>query len=496
MKTKLVVLPLILALTSAWTTAAQSSNSTAPSWEKMETRDTRIGKLVFENGYPSKKTLELLYDERDFQRASQAYIWSLPAVSMMNFVDSFKNDLGGEFGDFFHIKSYDDASHGITANATTEYLLSWYDLSESGPFVIVEPKGAMAGFVLDMWQRPLTDLGIPGVFGGKDGKHLIVGPGQEVPAGVEDYNVVHSTSNYIQLFERILATDPEVKEKIMKEAQLYAYKDRSNPGTTKVIPVAGRVWRSNQPRGMDYWKFLSEFINHEPAEERDRFFWATLVPLGIEKGKPFNPTERQKKILEEAVFVGEAMAGANNFDSRFDAAFYAPGTKWDIALAHNLDQRAEHYNQLDERAAWYYEALSSSKGMKSSRPGIGSTYLGGYRDKDNEWLDGGKNYKLRVPANAPAKRFWSITVYHNDTRYLTRNKQKIADRSSRMDLLKNDDGSVTIYFGPTAPEGKEQNWIPTNPGEGWFSYFRLYGPLEAYFDRSWVLPDFEKANWN
>ena len=80
--------------------------------DKMETRDTRIGKLVFENGYPDHKTLERLYDERDFQRACQAYLWSLPAISMMDFVISFQEDLGARFGDLIHIKGYDDACHG------------------------------------------------------------------------------------------------------------------------------------------------------------------------------------------------------------------------------------------------------------------------------------------------------------------------------------------------------------------------------------------------
>lgn len=464
--------------------------------QKMETRNTRMGELVFENGYPDHETLEKLYDERDFQRACQAYIWSLPAISMMDFILSYQDDLGATFGDLVHIKGYDDASHGITANATTEYMMGWHDLSLSGPIVISEPVGAMAGFVNDMWQRPVTDLGVPGSFGGQGGKQLIVGPGQEVPDDVSEYNVVHSESLYAFFLTRILETDPQLKEKVRNGFQVYPYADRDNPEMTKIIPVAGRPWRSNQPRGMAYWERLAEFVNHEPVAESDRFFMAMLVPLGIEKGKVFDPDARQKAILEEAVFVGEAMAGANNFHSRFPAGFYAEGTKWDLALAHNLDQRAEHHNQLDERAAWYYEALTSSEGMTSTRPGIGSTYLGGYRDEDDDWLDGGKSYVLRVPANVPAKRFWSATVYHNDTRYLIQNKQKRADRSSRHDLIMNEDGSVSIYFGPTAPAGKESNWIPTNPGEGWFSYFRLYGPLEAYFDRSWVLPDIEKASWD
>lgn len=497
---KVILFAIPILILAACGGSEQKENTTEATTElgssyKMETRETRIGKLSFENGYPNHETLEALYDERDFQRACQAYQWSLPIVSMMEFIHSYQEDLGANFGDLCHIKGYDDASYGITANATTEYMFGWHDLTISGPIVINEPVGAIAGFVNDMWQRPVTDLGIPGNFGGKGGNQLIVGPGQEVPENAGDYNIVHCKSNYVFFLIRVLETDPERKEKVRKDFQVYPFKNRMNPTITKIIPIAGRTWRSNQPRGMAYWDRLSEAINHEPIEERDRFVLATLVPLGIEKGKEFNPNDRKKALLEEAVFVGEAMAGANNFHSRFENALYAEGTKWDLALAHNLNQKAENYDQLDERAAWYYEALTTSEGMTSSRPGIGSTYLGGYRDKDDDWLDGGKSYTLHVPANVPAKNFWSVTVYHNDTRYLIQNEQKIADRSSRMELLQNEDGSFDIYFGPTAPEGKEQNWIPTNPGEGWFSYFRLYGPLEAYFDRSWVLPDFEKANW-
>jgi len=122
-----------------------------------------------------------------------------------------------------------------------------------------------------------------------------------------------------------------------------------------------------------------------------------------------------------------------------------------------------------------------------------SAYLGGYKDSDGEWLDGAKNYKLNVPKNPPAARFWSVTVYHNDTRYLIQNEQQIADKSSRMDVDRNEDGSVDIYFGPEAPKGKEKNWIPTNPGEGWFSYFRLYGPTQDHFDLKWVLPSIERV---
>lgn len=89
--------------------------------------------------------------------------------------------------------------------------------------------------------------------------------------------------------------------------------------------------------------------------------------------------------------------------------------------------------------------------------------------------------------------FWSVTVYNSLTRVLIDNEQEVADKSSRSDIMKNGDGSYDIYFGPKAPEGHERNWIPTLPGKAWFANFRLYGPLEPYFDRSWKLPDIEEV---
>jgi hypothetical protein len=67
------------------------------------------------------------------------------------------------------------------------------------------------------------------------------------------------------------------------------------------------------------------------------------------------------------------------------------------------------------------------------------------------------------------------------------------DRSSRDAIVKNPDGSVDLYFSPIAPKGMlASNWIKTIPNKGWFAYFRFYGPAQAFFDRSWVLPDIKK----
>jgi hypothetical protein len=89
------------------------------------------------------------------------------------------------------------------------------------------------------------------------------------------------------------------------------------------------------------------------------------------------------------------------------------------------------------------------------------------------------------------QQFWSITLYDNVTRGPVITDQGAADLSSRQNLVKNADGSVDVYFGPTKPHGANSNWIKTTPGKGWFPYFRLYGPTKPYFDKTWRLPDIE-----
>jgi hypothetical protein len=293
---------------------------------------------------------------------------------------------------------------------------------------------------------------------------------------------------------RNLETDPGRAAKVLEDYRLYPLAKQSERPPTRYIEVGGKAWTGQQPRGLAYWKRLADILDREPVQERDRIMMAMLRSIGIEKGKAFAPDERRTAVLTEAALVGEAMARANDFDKRqMELTHYADGVQWHFSLCLDPSQEADHYTQLDERAAWFYEAVTVTKGMASKTPGVGSVYLGAYKDGDGEWLDGGNTYRLRVPANAPVKQFWSLTVYDVDTRCLIRNPQQSADRSSyEPDLVKNPDGTVDLYVGPKAPAGFESNWIPSVPGKAWFCYFRLYAPTEPHFDGDWVLPDFER----
>jgi hypothetical protein len=457
-----------------------------------ETIKTRIGRLNFThdfaNGYPTDSTVAKLFEEIDFQRACQAYIWALPLVSMAQWQYAHTVQLGAVNGQIVFVESYDDKLGGLTYNVTTPYVLPFIDLSE-GPWVTVMPQGEVRGAAHDMWQIQITQITEPG-------KYLFVGPGQEIPedAESEGFKVFQSPTNSLLLGIRLMPTDRDERMKLLDKVAIYPYSERENPKPRGYINTQGKPWLAAQPRGMTYWKRLADVINKEPVFERDRFFMAMLKPLGIEKGKPFQPNWRQERILIEAALVGESMAKANDFAKRMKDAHYVDGSHWEFATVSPPDQRRENYDALDGRAAWFYEAVTNDPAMHGQKTGKGQVYLAAYKDRDGDWLDGGTNYVLNVPADAPAEAFWSITLYDVDTRCIIRTSQKIADRSSRMDLLVNKDGSVTIYIGPEKPEGQSaKNWISTVVGKAWFPYFRLYSPKKAFLDRTWVLPDIEKA---
>lgn len=466
--------------------------TTAPT-SAQETIDTRIGKLTFESGYPSKETVQKLYDEMDFQRATQAYIWGLPAVGLNEWRRAHYNVFGGKSGEMLTYFDFAEKLGILTPNYTTPYIATFIDLKETGPFVVEVPAGLIAGMIMDNWQRVLADLGVVGPDKGQGGKYLIMPPGYG-PVEAPGYFVVQATSRDVFAGFRLIGEDKEKEiAKLVPGIKTYPWTVESTGEPMSARAAGDKPWSQMPPRGMAYWDSLNELVQRNPIDDRDRLVLAQLKFLGIERGQPFKPDERQSKILADAVLVGEAMAKVNTVDKRVEPPFWE-GTNWKHALVVSIDQRANTYDQLDERAAWFYEAVAISKAMLTQTPGVGQRYIASYKDHGGNWLSGGNTYKLHVPANPPAKGFWSVTAYDEGSRQMPVTEQGRPDISSRKaDIVTNSDGSVDVYFGPTAPEGKEANWVQTNPGKGWFAYFRFYGPTEPFFDKSWALPDIEKV---
>lgn len=144
-------------------------------------------------------------------------------------------------------------------------------------------------------------------------------------------------------------------------------------------------------------------------------------------------------------------------------------------------------SDLDSRIYMHFYATGITPAMALKIVGKGLQYAISYLDKDGNALDGSKTYKINVPEDIPTKDFWSFTLYENQTRSQLQTDQRFPGIDSNKEGLKqNADGSSDIYFGPKAPEDQENNWIQTVPGKGWNTILRLYGPLDPWFDKTWV----------
>jgi len=458
-------------------------------------QDTYLGKLEYQDQTITKKTAEFLHRQILLQRATQLVTWAMP---MMNFYQLYpamlSNQKMSEDEVFFSLcDGYDGVYPYMTANVTTPYTIAMSDLSKTGPVVLDLPAGEIYGVVNNAWMQPIKEIN------GKPGKLLLVGPGQQVPKDFKG-EIVQSDTFLVLYFYRALGTGKEAAE-LRTAVQAYKLSEAKNPPKTKFIkyePKSGdKVELNTQPRDMRFWELVNAYVQKEPMADRDRFFYAWLKDLGIEKGKPFKPTADQKEILLQGLDAGMAMSQAISFNktrNMFPTALYGKDSGFEDAMAGmNPKIDLENYSMFNERASYGFEATTTSAGMVSRVPGKGSAYLGSYYDADGNALMGGNNYKLHIEPNPPAANFWSVTVYDIENRLIIRNETKRSDRSSRTEgLIKNTDGSVDLYFGPKAPKGKEVNWIQTNKGQSFFVYLRLYGPEEAYFDQTFHMNKIEK----
>jgi len=143
---------------------------------------------------------------------------------------------------------------------------------------------------------------------------------------------------------------------------------------------------------------------------------------------------------------------------------------------------------VEGRGVSYSMAYFSAKHL-----GAGQYYLMAIVDMDSQPLDGANNYRLTVPPNAPVKLYSSATAYDRETHALIRNQKWSSRASTTPGIQKNADGSIDLYFGPKAPEGKQSNWVPTSAEGKCEVLLRLYGPEKPLFEKTWVLPDIEKV---
>jgi hypothetical protein len=454
--------------------------------------ETRLGTLKFFDGFPDDATVEKVMDNLDFSRGVQAFLSGMPGTSLVGMRTGFQK-LGVINGTILIMENLlDSKSLFLTGNTDSVYFSSWLNLKD-GPLVLEAPPKVLA-MLDDFWFQYVIDIGNAGPDKGQGGKYLVLPPDYkgEMPEG---YFIARPRTYNLWLMGRGFKVDGDLKpgvESIRKNLRIYPLAQAKNPPETKFINISGVELNTVHSNDFSYFEELNEIVQEEPSEALDPERLGLFASIGIEKGKPFAPDARMKKILTEAAAVGNATSRAILFRSRMKDAYFYSGSAWMTTFAGGYEFLLQPgVRNLDARTMFHYYATGITPAMALKMVGIGSQYAAAFVDSEGKPLDGSKTYKIHLPPHIPAKDFWSFVVYDNQTRSMLQTDQQFPSIGSQKEGVVNPDTSVDVWFSPTAPRDHEANWVQTVPGKGWNVLFRLYGPLQPWFDKTWKPGEFE-----
>jgi hypothetical protein len=463
-----------------------------------DTVDTRIGTLRFFDGLPDSATVKKVYDNLDFARGVEAFLSGIPAASLYAVCEGLSQVGAKRNGGIAITEDLMDArSLFLTPNSTTVYVLMCLDLKD-GPMVADVPPGVL-GPVDDAYFRWVTDVGLTGPDQGKGGKYLFVPPGYTGDLPSSGYFVAKPKTYSNLIFYRAFVQGGDIAAAVngvKAKARVYPLARTNDPPPQAFVNSSGLQFNTIHANTFEFYNEINAVVQHEPADAFDPEIVGLFAAIGIKKDKPFAPDARMEGILTDAVAVANATARAIVFAPRDERVKLYPDRQWGTGFVGGSYEFLNNGERmLDARTLFHYYATGITPAMAYSKPGSGSAYAYATRDSMGRYLDGGKTYKITLPAPIPAGQFWSFMVYDGQTRSMLETDQKLAGLdSTQQGIKKNQDGSVTVWFAPKTPPGQEANWVQTIPGKGWNTLLRLYAPLQPWFDKTWKPGDFERVD--
>jgi len=483
-----------------------------------EARFDRLANLPFEQNRPTAETARTLKDELLFQQATQAYIWALPLINTLG----MRSGAEDVFGTGYNVmpvwkERLDTKTMVTTPNSDLIYAMAFVDMGETGPIVFEAPP-KLQGILLDFWQRPIPmdggkffgDVGLPGPDAGKGGTFVITPPGYDGQLPKDAY-IYRSGTNNLFVFLRAFYDDPDNLEptnKLVEQVKLYPLNLPESERKPMQFPNASGVNANMLPRSdISAFEQLKWLIDREGQNLAGPDGLGLLANVGLIAKKPFSPSPQTRAILNTAADVGYKMSRAIGLSEEVGgkSLLVWPDRRWTNPIntaaepgpEKSIDlswvNREHGFTDIEHRAWMFTDYYSISPGMVSLTPGRGAFYAIAFNDADRTPLSGDNSYKVTLPPDVPAELFWSLTLYEAENASgLATEERRYPSLGSRDKPVVNADGTIDLYIGPKAPEGKEANWLATAPGRGFFAILRLYGPGERAVDYSWKPGDFEK----
>ena len=473
------------------------------------TRYDDLANEPFTNGYLSKDAIATDKDELTFERAVQSYIWMLPALNMYGMKEGSEKTFGKGYNVLPIFKDRLNAKTLITTpNSDVIYALGYVDLKDDGPLVIEVPPG-LQGILDDFFQRPICsigeiegrtwcgDVGLPGPDKGQGGKYLLLPPDYTgtPPSG---YYTYRSRTYGVFVFWRGFFQDPEELAepvRVMEQTRIYPLGKEAEAKPMQFPNASGVPANMLYPADGTAFDMVNRFIQHEYADPQDLEMRGQLAALGIIKGQPFNPDENLRTLLDKAAKTAFRIGHAVLYtpSAIVPNALWYSDRHWLNVFPGNATFTAETFNYIDPRTGFFSVAYSTSPGMAANMVNVGAKYPVTFVDENGNFLEGSKSYKLHLPKDIPAHLFWSVTVYDPVTGSGLDNGQQFPSINQMDKPAVNEDGSTDIFFSPNSP-GDGKNWLRTLPAYGFFVILRIYGPTQAFFDKTWEPSDIEKMN--
>lgn len=448
--------------------------------------ESPFGALRLFDGVPLAETVALAYDGLDLIRGIDVFLNCVPGASLVALRAGLRSVGVTSAREIAYTDPRSNSrAIGLTPNTETAYGTTFLDLRAWGPTVIEAPPDSLC-VVDDFWFRYVADMGLAGPDRGAGGSYLFLPPDYdgEVQPG---YHVYRSSTftNWV-----VLRTLGGVAD--LRTTRIHPLAERDDPAENTWIDWTELAFNTVHANDFSFFEEVDELVQSEPVSALDPERAGQLAAVGIVHGQPFEPDEHRRAILGRAAEIGAALSRVIAYAPRDpEAVLY--GSWRNIFVGGDYEFLRNGARLLDARTQFHYIATVVTPAMAKAQPGAGSAYAYTVHDSTGAVLDGGRSYRLHIDPDVPASRFWAVDVYDTQTRSLLQTPSTLWPARSSLEpgLRAGDDSSFDLWFGPTAPEGRESNWIETLPGKSWFPIVRLYGPLEPWFDQTWRLNEIE-----
>lgn len=448
------------------------------------------------------KEAEALRDELFYQRAVHAYMTMLSALNVIGMRDGSEAVFGAGYNVLPIWKNRMDSRAWVpTPNADVIYSMSYLDLKETGPLVVAAPAKVI-GMFTDFFQRTITDVGAIGPDRGNGGLYLLLPPGYAgtVPDGY--FTFTSSTYNVFLFFRTVMAQgdggpDPKPAVELAEQTRIYPLWAEEKNVKPMVFPDgSGKRVDMMYPVDNTYWTKLKTFVDYEPVTAIAPELRGVLASIGIVKGQPFEPTQREQELLRKAVETAPRMILAFRQLGRPDGRnLYYKDRQYERAWAGGTAEwMQESYLDVNQRAAFFQYAYSSAPAMVMRTIGAGSKYPITARDADGNFLNGSNTYRLRLPPNPPAALFWAVTAYNVTDGTMPETPQLLPSINGYNKVMSNPNGAIDIWFGAEPPaDVPKSNWIQTVKGRDFMAVLRFYGAKTEFYDQTWKPDDVVKV---